>query len=97
MQHSYCVRVSTATLLKIYSFICFWLRGVFIALPRLPPAVGSRVCSLAVLLRLLTTVASPVMEHGLQGIRASTAVAHGLGRCSFRALGHKLNSCGKWA
>ena len=41
-------------------------------------AAESRGCSLAVVCRLLIAVASLVAGHGLQGVWASGAVAHGL-------------------
>ena len=46
--------------------------------------------------RLIGVVASLVAEHGLQGLWASVVAAavHGLSNCSFRALEHRLNSCG---
>ncbi|XP_070325649.1 zinc transporter ZIP9 isoform X1 [Odocoileus virginianus] len=34
-----------------------------------------------------------VAEHGLWGMQASVATAHGLGSCSSQALEHRLNSC----
>ena len=34
---------------------------------------------------LLIAVASPAVEHGLQGVRASAVVAHGLSSCGARA------------
>ena len=46
---------------------------------------------------LLVALASLVVEHGLQGARASTAAHVGLAVSSFQAPEHRLNSCGAWA
>ena len=43
----------------------YWLRWVFVAVHGLSLAAASRGYSLAVACRLLTDVASPVVEHGL--------------------------------
>ena len=43
---------------------------------------------------LLIEVASLIVEHSLQGTKASVVVAHGLNSCSFWALEHRLYSCG---
>ena len=51
----------------------------------------------AEVLGLLIAVASPVVEHRLQGIQTSVVVAHGLRNYSSWALGHRLSSCGAWA
>ena len=53
--------------------------------------------SLVVVLRLLISVALLVVEHGLLGTKASVAAARGLGRCGFRALEHRISSCGAQA
>ena len=39
-------------------------------------------------------LASPVAEHGLQGVWALVAAARGLSSCGSQALAHKLKSCG---
>ena len=39
------------------------------------------------------SVASLVAELGLEGLRASVIVAHGLSICSSQTLDHRLNSC----
>ena len=46
---------------------------------------------------LCIVVASLVAEHQLKGAWASVAAAHGLSSCSFRALEHRLNTCGAQA
>ena len=51
----------------------------------------------AEVLGLLIAVASPVVEHRLQGVQTSVVVAHGLRNYSSWALGHRLSSCGAWA
>ena len=51
---------------------------------------------LVVVRRLLIVVAS-LVEHGVQGAQALVAAAHGLSNCGFRALKHRLSSCGTWA
>ena len=53
--------------------------------------------SLAAIYRLLIAVASPVLEHSLQSLRASVIVAHGLNSCGSQTLEHKLSSCGTGA
>ena len=57
---------------------------------------GQKLLSVAVH-RLLTVLASPVMEHGLEGSWASGVAAHGPGSCGSWALEHRLNSRGAWA
>ena len=55
-------------LLKIFKIILsiyFWLHWVFVAVLRLSLVAASGGYSLAVVLRLLTAVASLVAEHGL--------------------------------
>ena len=47
--------------------------------------------------RLLTAVASLVVERGLEGSPASVVVAWGLCSCDSQALDHRLNSYGIWA
>ena len=47
--------------------------------------------------RLLTAVASLVVERGLEGSPASVVVAWGLRSCDSQALDHRLNSYGIWA
>ena len=47
--------------------------------------------------RLLIVVASLVVEHRLQGTRASVVVAYGLSSFGSWALEHRLDSCGAWA
>ena len=47
--------------------------------------------------RLLTVLASPIVEHGLEGSWASGVATHGLGSCGSWALEHRLKSCGTWA
>ena len=66
-----------------------WLRWVFDAAHRLFVAspghylvVASRGCSLVVVHGLHIVVASLVVEHRLQGVRASVVAALGLSSCS---------------
>ena len=60
-------------------------------------AAASRGSSLAAVCRLLITVASLVVKHGLQGAWASGAVTRGLSSCNSRPIEHSLSSCGAWA
>ena len=53
--------------------------------------------SLAAVCGLLIVAASTVAEHRLEGARTSLVVVHGLRRWGYRALEHRLNSCGAWA
>ena len=48
--------------------------------------------SLAVVRRLVISVASLAVEHGLYGTRAPVVTASGLKSCHSRALKHGLNS-----
>ena len=57
-------------------------------------AARARGDSLATVCGFLIAMASPVVEHRLQGAWASEAVACEHSSCSSRALGHRLNSCG---
>ena len=58
-------------------------------LPGSSPVAASGDYSLVAVCRLFIVVASPVAEHGLQGMQASAAVARGLRSCSFHALEHR--------
>ena len=49
-------------------------------------------CSLVVVLGFLIVVAS-LVQHGLQGMQASVAAAHGLSSCCSWASKHRLKSC----
>ena len=62
---------------KFFMYFCFWLCWVFVA-ARAFLTVESGGCSLAVVHRLSTAVASLVPEHRLEGAWASVAVACGL-------------------
>ena len=53
-------------------------------------AAASRGSSLAAVCRLLITVASLVVKHGLQGAWASGAVTRGLSSCNSRPIEHSL-------
>ena len=57
------------------------------------PAVASVFYSLVAMHRLLTGVASLVVEHGLWGVWASVAETQGLSWCSSLTLEHWLSSC----
>ena len=59
--------------------------------------VASKGCPPAVVLALLTAVASLVAEHGLQGTGASGVRACGLSCCGFPALEYRLTSWGAQA
>ena len=69
----------------IYLFYLFLLCWVFIAMPVLSLVFASGGYSLVVVCRLPIVVASHVVEHRLQGTRASVVAA-----CT-------LSSCGAWA
>ena len=56
---------SKYTFSNVSLFIYFWLHWVFIAVRRLSLVVASGDYSLAVVLGLLGTVASLIVEHGL--------------------------------
>ena len=45
----------------------------------------------------LVAVASLAVEYGHEGTWASVVAARGLSSCDFRALEHRLNSCGAHA
>ena len=47
--------------------------------------------------RLLTVVASHVIEHRLSGAQASVMATHGLSGCGSWALEQRLSGCGSWA
>ena len=57
----------------------------------------SRAGSLVAMRGFLIAVASLVVEHRLQGTRASVVVAYGLSSFGSWALEHRLDSCGAWA
>ena len=57
-------------------FINFWLHWVFIAACRLSPVAASRWLLFVATHGLLTAVASPAMEDGLQGVQV--LLVHGL-------------------
>ena len=83
------------TILSIYlCFICgcagsSLLRGF-------SPAALSRGHSLAAVHGLFAVMAS-LVEHRLEGTRASAAVARGLSPCGAQTLEHRRSSCGAWA
>ena len=54
---------------------------------------GEQRCSLVVC-RLLTALASLLVELGLRGAGDSAVVAHGLSSCGSQALEHSCSSCG---
>ena len=77
---------------KSFSFV------LFIYLFYLSLAVlGLRCFSLVTICKLLTVVASLVVEQGFKGTWASVVAAHGLSSCSSWALEHRFNSFGAWA
>ena len=82
------------SLLQLYSFILFLaVRGLRCCVGfSLPEATGGY--SLVVVHGLLITLVSLVAEHGLSGVWALVAVAHGLTSCGSWALEYRLNSCG---
>ena len=60
-------------------------------------AVASRGHSLVVACGLFTAVASPVVQHSLQGVWASVVVAAGLQSSGSRVVAHRLScsvACG---
>ena len=59
-------------------------------------AVESRGHSLAVVSRILTVVAALVVEHRPYHTLAPVFKVRGHRDCGFRALEHRLNSCGTW-
>ena len=61
------------------------------------PVAASGGYSLVAVLGLFIVVASLVVEHRLQGTRASVVVAHGLSSFGSWALEHRLDSCEAWA
>ena len=63
-------------------------------LHRLFPTWSERGLPLLAVCGLLAAVSSPVAEHRLRGMKASVAVACGLGSGSSPALEHRLSSCG---
>ena len=74
--------------------ICFSMAALGLrCFSGLSPVVASGGCSLAVLGRLLTAVASVVAEHRLWDIRASVVAVRGLRGRSSRAPEHRLSSC----
>ena len=66
-------------------FIYFWLCWVFVAACDLFPNCGKSGLLFVVVHRILTVVASFVVEHRLQGTQALVVVVFG------------LSSCGAWA
>ena len=60
----------------------FWLHWVFVATRGVSLIVASGGRSLDAACRLLTAVAPFVDEHGLQDVRVSVVVAHGLSTCA---------------
>jgi hypothetical protein len=66
---------------------------VFIHLFYCSLAAVSRGYSLVVVCGLLIAMASLFSEHGLSGVWALVAAAHGLSSRTSQALEHRLNSC----
>ena len=62
-----------------------WLFWVFVAVHGLALAAASRGHSLLATCRLLGTLTSLVVEHGLQDMQASAVAARGLSSCGSRA------------
>ena len=81
----------------IFYFILFLAVLGLHCCARAPSSRGERGPLPAAVCRPLTTVASPIVEHGLQGARASAAVARGPSSRGSRALEHRLSSCGAQA
>ena len=80
--------MTRCTLLVLFSLLVW----VFVAVRGLSLVVASGVCSPVVVHGLLIVVTFLVVEHGLSGMRASAAVAHGLSSCGSWALDIRLNS-----
>ena len=55
---------------------------------------ASRSYSVAVVLRLVISVASLVVEQGLKGTQAAVVTASGLNSCHAQALKHGFDICG---
>ena len=51
--------------IRVFVFICFWLRWVFVAVLGLSLVLASGGCSLVAMHGLLLAVASLLVEHGL--------------------------------
>ena len=78
----------------VYLFIYFWLHWVFIPAHRFSLVVESGGCSLAVVCRRLTSLASLVGEYGPYGTWASVVATHGLQGASSVVVVHRL-SCSR--
>ena len=78
------VSVPHSFLKFIYISIYFYLHWVFVALCRLPLVAAREGLLFVAAHRLLIVVASPVVEHKLQGVQASVVAAHRLRNCSDR-------------
>ena len=83
--------------LHSFFFFFFWLCWVIAAAQAFLQLQETGGYSLVAVCGLLTAMASPVVEFGLQGIQASVVVACGLRSCVSPALEHRLNSCGAGA
>ena len=71
--------------LSLYIILFIFGCAGSLLLPGSSPVAVSGDCSLVAVRRLFTVVASPVAEHGLQGMQASATVAHGLSSYSSQA------------
>ena len=69
---------SKSVLLFLNKFIYLWLCWVFTAAHELSLVAMSKGYSLVAVLRLLTEVASLIVEHVLWGVQASVVTAHSL-------------------
>ena len=58
---------------------------------------GSGSYSLVALFRLLISMASLIVEHGLEDPQTSVVVTYGLSSFNSRAVEHRLHSCGTQA
>ena len=77
-------------ILFLKCIFCFWLCWVFVFTHGLSLVALSRGYSLVELFGLLIAAAFLVVEHRLQGTRASVVVAHGFISCISRTLELRL-------
>ena len=77
---------------KIYLFMLNWVFTTGFSL-----VAESKDHSLVAMCRLLTAMASLVVEHRLQGMQTLAVAAHGLSSCSSQALEQGFSNCSTWA
>ena len=88
------MQIDISVIKKNCVFIClvshFWLHWLFLAAVGLSLVVESRGFSLVVVCRLLTAVASLVVEHWLEGASPSAVVAHWLLSAGSVVVAHRV-------